>query len=666
MKTIRLAISCAGSGIGQSIVDSCKLSNLPLLTYGFDCNPKAYGIYDCDFQVITPRIDEPGYIDDIIAICIEKTIDVFIPGTDHDVHLVSKHISRFNRAGIEVIVSEPGFIDLVRDKERASIELNTIVPIFVKSYNRDNIEHALREDEVRFPLIAKPLSGSGSVGVNVLLDKSDLEKLKADDVVQELAIPHKKDFNLEYFHSQINQRINPQVSELSIHCVTNRDGDIIGRMITHNKLKNGVPIEIIPYENPMIWKTLQPLLDDFIKRGWRGPLNIQGRLTDDGLRLFEMNARFTGISGLRAHFGFNEVDACIRSWLGMDDTVRELSYNKNLFGLRQTANKVVHFDRSKRVKVLSEKINGGGSQNSGILLLTGSTGYLGLNLIEALLTDHPDDFEIWALTRNKNIAEMLLPSEVRIFDVSDLEHSRLAIGNVDILIHAGFSRALISEREIARSLDFTSKLFRRAAEHQVPYIINVSSEAIYEGSDTFQKDESSEVSPDTVYGFAKYSAELMLRDLCRQNSQVRYTSLRLSGLTGGAKGLVHRDLLSEFVKCVKAGKDLKLDGSIQEFDRLDIRDAVSALIAMITSDNKNWDEVYNLGNPDFVGCRELAEVVLDISRSYLPDTGSKILIKNDETDRKYGMDTSRFIDHTGWKPEYSLKDTIHSLFQFEY
>ena len=54
-----------------------------------------------------------------------------------------------------------------------------------------------------------------------------------------------------------------------------------------------------------------------------------------------MNARFTGITGLRAYMGFNEVEYCIKEWLGLPMQNDPLVLNYNHFGIRQTADKSI-------------------------------------------------------------------------------------------------------------------------------------------------------------------------------------------------------------------------------------------------------------------------------------------------------------------------------------
>src|SRR5690606_25191477 len=149
------------------------------------------------------------------------------------------------------------------------------------------------------------------------------------------------DPNYQFYTDQIAKNNNPQVSEISIQVVLGVNGELLGKMASFNKLNNGVPIEIVPYEDEQVWEIVDKLLPVFKQKGFVGPLNIQGRLTKKGLKLFEMNPRFTGITGLRALMGFNEVEACIKSWLGIDTNNNLLKINDNRFGIRQTTDKSI-------------------------------------------------------------------------------------------------------------------------------------------------------------------------------------------------------------------------------------------------------------------------------------------------------------------------------------
>jgi carbamoyl-phosphate synthase large subunit len=47
----------------------------------------------------------------------------------------------------------------------------------------------------------------------------------------------------------------------------------------------------------------------------RGAVNIQGRMTSDGFKVFEINPRFSGTTSIRAIMGYNEPDILLRRHL---------------------------------------------------------------------------------------------------------------------------------------------------------------------------------------------------------------------------------------------------------------------------------------------------------------------------------------------------------------
>ena len=85
------------------------------------------------------------------------------------------------------------------------------------------------------------------------------------------------------------------MSEISVQLVTDKYGTLIGRMASINKLNNGIPIEILPIDNSEVWKTIDKLFPILQEYGLKGPINIQGRLTDDGFKIFEMKSYLIAI-----------------------------------------------------------------------------------------------------------------------------------------------------------------------------------------------------------------------------------------------------------------------------------------------------------------------------------------------------------------------------------
>lgn len=663
-KEYRVAISCIGSGIGQSVINSLRLSGLPIKTVGFGNNPFAFGAYDCDDFDYTPSIYSAGYIDKLIEKCIDYKADLVIPGMDDEVLIFSQHKEKFKQAGLKAVCADEELISLCRDKERLSVELNKIVDVFAKIYNKETLIQDIDLGKVEYPFISKPRGGFGSKEIEIILSENDLHKISDDHIIQEIAVPYKEDPNREFYLKHLKQNENPQVSEISIQLVYGPEGNLLGRMASYNKLNNGVPIEILPYENEDVWKIIEKLSPELVKMGLKGPVNIQGRLTDSGLKLFEMNPRFTGISGLRALMGFNEVEACVKEWLGIDKGKNNLHFNYTRFGMRQTTEKSVPIVRNKKVSELSEKLGNNHRAKEKKLLITGATGYLGQNLIKKI--NEKRGFEIWAYGRDKAKLKHVLQDSVKYhFDEGDLEKGNIHFGNVDILLHLGFARPHKSNYEIAESLRFTNELFTRAASYFVPAVINISSQSVYGLDDEPLWSEQTPVKPSSPYAQAKYASELILKSLNRINNQFYYTSIRLGSLAGGANGLVKTDLLTKMTQQALKGIPLTVEGGKQQIERLDIRDAVDGMLRFLHTDPKNYKPVYNFSSGETHLLLDIASKVAEVTARITGKPEVKInLDESEDIQMNFGMDSSTFYETVNWKPVKSLEDTIESLVEY--
>lgn len=662
-KKYNIGISCIGSGVGQSVINSLNLSRLPLKTVGFGTNPFAYGAYDCDAYDYTLSIYDEGFIENLIQKCKEHKIDLIIPGLDDEALLYAQNLKKFEDAGIKAMCASEELIAICRDKERMSNELNKVADVFVKSYCKETLLEDIETGKVEFPFIAKPRGGFASRGIEIIRNQDDLIKINDTQIIQELATPRKDDPNYDFYMSQIVKNRNPQVSEVSIQVVYSPKGILLGRMFSYNKLNNGVPIEIVPYENDYIWSIVDQLTPTLLKMGLRGPLNIQGRLTENGLKLFEMNPRFTGITGLRALMGFNEVEACVKEWLGIDKGENQLRFNYNRFGIRQTADKSIPIERNAEVEALSKRINGKVLKTIKSVFITGACGYLGQNLINKLAGD--ESFEIWAFDLDKEKLKTLHAGKVeKLYNTDDLNSGEVQLGNVDILLHLGFTRPHGTNEQIAQSLQFTNEIFTRAVMHHVPAIINISSQSVYGLQNKPPWTENTPVAPETVYAQAKYATELLLQSLCKTIKTLSYTSLRLGTLAGGAPGLLEVDFLSKMCRTSLSGEPLKIIGGMQRMERFDIRDAVEAIEVMLKSEASKWKPVYNLGSGEVHQLKDIALKIIKIGQEFDNDRQSELVFEEKNIILQFGMNSSLFYEDFDWKPRFSIDEIIKSLFAF--
>ena len=656
-----IAVMSVGSGVGQSVINSCKLSQLPLYTVGLGMNPFAYGAYDCDIMDYVPLIYAENYVDELIKKCHEHDIDLIIPGSDDEAHILSKNIEIIESEGFKILVSGVDLLNLVRDKEKMCDVLTPIADIFVKSYDIHTIKEALDGKKVGFPLIAKPRAGFASKGVEILLSEDDFVRVNENHIIQELAVPRQGDPLRDTYLKQIAKRVNPQIAEISAQVVTDKNGEVIGKMCSYNKLNNGVPIEMVPYEDDYVWSEINKLLPELKRLGHRGPLNIQGRWTDNGLRLYEMNARFTGITGWRALMGFNEVETCIKNWLDIDAEINPLKMNYNKFGIRQTADKAIELSANDEVKKMSLSINNRALKEVKTLFITGAGGYLGQTLIK-MLQQEPYEIIAFDLTKDKTRQLYASYNNVQCVDANDFNRGIIRLGEADYIIHCGFARPHCTQQQIAESLAFTNKLFGLAALNQVPAIINISSQAVYGTKQQPLWNENCPVMPETVYAQAKYASELMAQNIHLQNRTSFATSLRLASLTGGQSGLVPIDIIAKFVDNILQQKNILIQGGSQKIERIDVRDAASAVAALLKTDYRLWKPAYNVGHI-IMSVLELAETVKKIAREKYNLDAEIQVTPTESATATFGMDSS-LLQQENWTPKYGLDDIILSLFDY--
>ena len=302
MKRSVLIAGVGGASLGTELFKSLKLSgNYNII--GADISPYAYGLYQ-EGSAKTYVADKDRYIQSILQICKREKVDAILPGGGEPLLLLYKNKDVFDQEGILLAINSIEAIELCNDKLKTFEYLSSQgvpVPLTKQINSVDEL------DDFDYPCIVKPsIESGGSIFVYVAEDKEEaqlyvsyLNKRDIAAIVQEY-IPHDE-------------------GAYSTSVLSLPNGEIVWSIALKKSFQNKLSFHI-RYDGRIISSPYsQGLVDDFKdirmqvekiaqKIDSRGPLNIQGRLKNGVFYPFELNARFSGGTYLRAMAGFNEVD----------------------------------------------------------------------------------------------------------------------------------------------------------------------------------------------------------------------------------------------------------------------------------------------------------------------------------------------------------------------
>lgn len=223
--------------------------------------------------------------------------------------------------------------------------------------------------------------------------------------------------------------------------------------------------------------------------------------------------------------------------------------------------------------------------------------------------------------------------------------------NIDTVINCAFARSNDAQ-QLAGAIGFTEQAIERFVALGVKSVVNISSQGVYERLPKGElSNEDSPILPIDLYSMVKYSVESMFHV-----SAIPYTTnVRLASL------MMPQRFLYFFVKKAKVGETFTVTAPNQYAALLDVKDAASGLVAIANLDPEKRAKTYNLGISRQYSLLEYAETVEAIGTKL----GYKVSfdVKDNGTEVCAGMDCTRLMENTGWKPAILKDDIIEELFK---
>ena len=339
MKKNVLIAGVGGASLGTEIFKSLMHSGIYNI-FGADISPYAYGLYQEGF-IKSYVVDRERYIQDILDICKKEKIDAIIPGGEEPLILIYEQKGLFDQENILLASNSTEVMGLCTDKIKTFNYLrNQGIPVPITKL----IDNENDLNDFNYPCIIKPSTGSGgSVFVYLAEDAEEaslyisyLKKRSVKVIVQEYISDDEGEYTVGVLSLPNGKLVGSIALKRSFHCKLSHLFKYNDRVISSG------------YSQGLIddFKNVRKQAEDIaLKIDSRGPLNIQGRLKDGVLYPFELNARFSATTYLRAMAGFNEVDIFLKSLFRHKYTVpRNIKYG---YYFRSIEEKYIDYEEIK-------------------------------------------------------------------------------------------------------------------------------------------------------------------------------------------------------------------------------------------------------------------------------------------------------------------------------
>lgn len=302
--SIRVLVTGANSTVAQSIIKALKASALDVTIAACDINPYSAGLYRVHQAFLVKPYTDPGYEAQMLELLKAQRIDVLLPGVEAELQALAERRDRWEaETGCRIVVNSRALLDITQDKYLTACFLRAngcSAPESTIEVEQDKL--AAFVSRVGFPLIVKPRRGATSRHVHLVRDAAELKaclERVPGPVVQ------------EYLDSE----------EYTCGVFVDAGGALKGVATLQRMMANGITGTAIVDTFPDVEDEVRRVV---LALGLRGSCNIQMRRDRKGRpTTFEVNARFSSSVAIRAHFGFNEAEATLRSFI-LGEEVPEL------------------------------------------------------------------------------------------------------------------------------------------------------------------------------------------------------------------------------------------------------------------------------------------------------------------------------------------------------
>ena len=276
-----------------------------------DCSNLAPAVYEADVFYLVPRITAPGYIEQILDICVKEKIDGVFSLIDPELSLLAGERERFLAVGATPILSDYELVETCFDKYRMFELLTDMgIPTGQCYLSKEDFYRDRQKGRIDYPVFVKPVRGSARLNINKVSSDQELETLfhLYDDLM------------IQEFMDGQEYGADVYVDMISGKCTS----IFVKKKI---KMRAGETDKSVSVKNPELFELIRKFVE---KCGFCGMIDIDLFEIGGVFYISEVNPRFGGGYPHAYACGVNMPSQVLCNLSGRENPVRIGEYKENV------------------------------------------------------------------------------------------------------------------------------------------------------------------------------------------------------------------------------------------------------------------------------------------------------------------------------------------------
>jgi len=312
------------------------------------------------------------------------------------------------------------------------------------------------------------------------------------------------------------------------------------------------------------------------------------------------------------------------------------------------------------------------------VIVTGGAGFIGSNLVKRLLDDGAEQILViddFSTGKKENLYDSTKITLVE-SKLEELDDLKSVFDGYDFCFHlaAGVGVQYIMDNlsdSLLTNIQGTHIVFEACKENDIPVLITSTSE-IYGTSQEKSWDEETKslIGPTTKLRWS-YAVSKMIDEFLAlsefEAGNLKPIIVRLFNTIGPNQVSDYGMVVPRFVEAAINNKDIIIHGDGSQSRSFTwVGDVIEYFIRLAKL--KTYGEIYNIGQTEEISIKELAELVINTTKSNSELTflsHKDVFGDKFEDPKRRTPNIDKIIKATGYKPSYDIKTMIHEIVEFK-